>query len=302
MYFYLEWLEKKPSIITLTNERPRNINYESSFKIDRSSKEEIIICGNISNDFKNYQFSKDIKYRKNQYLSSHLQKSIRRMDSFKSIQTAKHFIDLDINSFLRRLPIIMLEDVCIHESFSIIIWLMIVVSKNYKIKNEMIQWLLGIIYYLSTELKKENYSNEIIQELPLNDNDNLLFKTLHFRKKYGGMKGDMNMIEYYKHRLNQNNQGNLIIKNDKIKLIKLTIDDLEKKDWIYQANDFHCNRYIIKQIQSYYPEYTIVELKTLIWENSSSFNKRIKNKKEKNKDWEKIRKRMKYIQMNCEFY
>ena len=79
MYFYLEWLEKKPSIITLTNERPRNINYESSFKIDRSSKEEIIICGNISNDFKNYQFSKDIKYRKNQYLSSHLHKKTHAM-------------------------------------------------------------------------------------------------------------------------------------------------------------------------------------------------------------------------------
>ncbi len=296
MYFYLEWLEKRPSKIIITKEKPKNINFISEFKMN---KEKFIICGNISNDFKNYEYSKELRYRKNQYLSSHLQKCIRRMDILRSIQTAKHFIDLDIQSFLRRLPIIMLEDVCIHNSFPILIWLMISISKGFQMKNEIIQWLLGIIYYLSQENKKQSYLNHRIEELHFNEMNNIIYQTLHFRKKYGGMKGDMNMIEYYKHLIYQNN---IEIKNDKIHFIKLKIENLEYRDWLHQANDFHCNRYIIQKIKNYYPEYSEEILKRLVWEYSSSYNKRIKKEKLKNDDWNKIKKRVKYIQKNCQFY
>ena len=41
------------------------------------------------------------KYTKSLYLSSHLQKCIRRMETMKSIQTAYHFINLDYNSFIK---------------------------------------------------------------------------------------------------------------------------------------------------------------------------------------------------------
>ena len=30
--------------------------------------------------------------------------------------------------------------------------------------------------------------------------------------------------------------------------------NLKKDEWIYQANDFHCNRSIVKQVQKYYPK------------------------------------------------
>ena len=71
------------------------------------------------------------------------------MEDVKSVQTAKHIIDLDCNSFLRRLPIIMIEDVTLHESFPIIIWLMIAYYKGFEIKNEIVKWLLGVVYCLS---------------------------------------------------------------------------------------------------------------------------------------------------------
>ena len=111
MYFYLEWLEKRPSKIQLINDKPEKINFSETFKI---KKKEYVLCGLINTNFTDYKKTKSL-YTKNQYLSSHLQKCIRRMDSIKSVQTAKHFIDLDSNSFLGRLPIIMLEDVTIHE-------------------------------------------------------------------------------------------------------------------------------------------------------------------------------------------
>ena len=42
------------------------------------------------------------------------------MEDVKSVQTAKHIIDLDCNSFLRRLPIIMIEDVTLHDHFQLL--------------------------------------------------------------------------------------------------------------------------------------------------------------------------------------
>ena len=120
MFFYLEWIDKRPDEILIVDELPtcKEINYKETFNID---KKEFIICGNINEKFINYYPPCKLHYKKNQYLSSHLQKCIRRMKDIKSVQTAKHFIDLDLISFLRRLPIIMLEDVTIHSSISIII-------------------------------------------------------------------------------------------------------------------------------------------------------------------------------------
>ena len=48
MFFYLEWIDKRPSKIFLTEERPKEINYECSFKIQ---KNEYNLCGNINPKF-----------------------------------------------------------------------------------------------------------------------------------------------------------------------------------------------------------------------------------------------------------
>ena len=48
--------------------------------------------------------------------------------------TGFEWIDLNQQSFLRRLPILMMEDVTIHESVKVIVWLMIAVSKGYELK------------------------------------------------------------------------------------------------------------------------------------------------------------------------
>ena len=35
MYFYLEWLEKRPSKILILKEKPKNFNFISEFKINK---------------------------------------------------------------------------------------------------------------------------------------------------------------------------------------------------------------------------------------------------------------------------
>ena len=81
------------------------------------------------------------------------------------------------------------------------------------------------------------------------------------------MKGDMNMIEYYSNLIINNS---ILIQEDKIPIIKLKMEPLNYKDWIYQANDFHCNRSIISQIKNYHPKIKDERIKELIWIFSSS--------------------------------
>lgn len=298
MFFYLEWINKRPDKIILTNEKPEKLNFEETYKI---KKKEYTICGNINPDFTEYLQPLKLQYRKPQYLLSHLQKSIRRMEDVKSVQTAKHIIDLDCNMFLRRLPIIMIEDVTLHSCFPILIWLMIAYSKKFRMKNEIVKWLLGIVYLLSV-CKEKTYYEKISDEIDISDKkDDIMINSLRFRKAYGGMNGDMEMIEYYIW-LSMNDKINT--NKEKIPLVKLKMDPLQKKEWIYQANDFHCNRSIIKQIKRRVPKMDEEYIQLLIWNFSSSQNNRIfveQDKKQKN-DWDKIKKVVKYIQKTCIYY
>jgi hypothetical protein len=298
MYFYLKWYDRRPETIILTNDKPQKINFSNTFKI---KDKEYVICGDINPNFKRYFPPVKLQYSKNQYLLSHLQKSVRRMDSHKSVQTAKHLLDLDMNSFLRRLPIIMLEDVTIHESFPVLIWLMIAFSKKFEMKYEIVKWLLGVVYHLSLLHEKTYYENKDIKEIDIKEKHDIFLETLRFRKAYGGMKGDMNMIEYYTQLLYHKK---IVINNEKISLIKCEMEPLLKKDWIYQANDFHCNRTIPKVVKRYFPKYSEEYIKELIWNFSSSQNNRIEiiNDKKQAKDWEIIKKHVKKIQKSCIFY
>ena len=157
------------------------------------------------------------------------------MENIRAVQTAKHIIDLDLMCFLRRLPIIMIEDVTLHSSFPVLIWLMISNGKGFLIK-------IVIIHYL----------NEPIKEIDIEYNEtDIVLQSLRFRKRYGGMKGDMNIIEYYTQLLHNKK---LTINDCKISIINLNVRPLKKKDWIIEANDFHCNRYILTYISSYFPK------------------------------------------------
>ena len=302
MIFYLEWIDKRPTKIELLKEKPTDINYETNFRI---KDEKYIVCGKINPSFRNYYPPPKLEYSKNQYLLSHLQKCVRRMDDIKAVQTSKHLIDLDCISFLRRLPIIMLEDVTLHESFPILIWLMIATSKKFQLKIEMVKWLLGVVYYLSNETYKTTYFKKE-EEYKWDDsvtpsNIKLVLMSMRFRKAYGGMKGDLQMIEYYIGLVLQNE---IFIRQTKIPLVKPFMKNLSKKEWIYEANDFHCNRSIIDRVQFYHPRYTKDYIKLLIWNFSSSFNRRESTDKDKKQeeDWEVIEKTVRKVQKSCIYY
>jgi hypothetical protein len=142
-------------------------------------------------------------------LKSNIQKAIRRGNVSVAVSTALAIIQKDPIQLLRRLSIIYVEDVCMIDSFPIVIWLMMADS-NYKMTSCDICIILQIVYslcccshyfdfdvgdageacnmdYTHELLEKENCYNEVL--------------CLHYRRLYGGLKGDMklllNAIKFY---------------------------------------------------------------------------------------------------------
>ena len=132
-------------------------------------------------------------------LKSNLQKAVRRCHTDIAINSALAIIQRDPLELLRRLPIIYIEDVCLMDSYSIIVWLMIA-EKEHPLDINDIDIILHVVkslcetqtYYDDTidyttdfELTHKN-----LQDL---ENKDLLL-SIFYRAQYGGMKGDMTML------------------------------------------------------------------------------------------------------------
>jgi hypothetical protein len=159
-YFYIDWsTDYLPTRNAYwTDIKPEEVNFIEQINCDYIKKGYYFyICGNLSKmDEKDYVFPKEKVYKNTSFLKSLLQKSIRKMNDSLSIQSCFHLMRMDFNELIRRLPIIMLEDTSLHESFTTLIWIMIgssIMSKsNFKIKLYMYEWILGLTYVLSSKI------------------------------------------------------------------------------------------------------------------------------------------------------
>ena len=285
-YMYLEWHNKEPRV-NWVKELPEKVNFKKiiKWKISKNYSIDINICGYLNN-----KSNKFIKYSgvnlKTTFLKSHLQKCIRRKIKNKALKTAFSLINKDIIEFLRRLPIIMIEDCSLHYSFSYIIWLM-VAYPEYELKNTDINYLLQIVDYLSsTEYKDLLEKTEIpllsyIEKLNSLKTEYLtILYSVGLRKSYGGLKGDMELlssvIKKWIIRFDSNLPINTIVFNqiNTNKFYLLNKNLLLSNKINYSAIDFHCFPGILSNLNTIYPEVTQDLFKKLIWDNISSINYR----------------------------
>jgi hypothetical protein len=138
-------------------------------------------------------------------LKSNLQKAIRRGNVDVSISSALAILQIKPIELLRRLPIIYIEDVCLMDSYSIVVWLMMA-ENEHNIDFNDIDILLHIVKNLcECSLYYDNSIDHnfdmILTHNNLKNCDQVL--SLYYRSQYGGMKGDMKMltnsIYYYYH-------------------------------------------------------------------------------------------------------
>jgi hypothetical protein len=197
----------------------------------------------------------------------------------------------------------MLEDTTLHESYTTLIWLMIVISssKNFKIKKNIYEYILGIIYVLckldnNDIIQKENTDENInIPEIldrysDLTESEYSILYCIHLRIAYGGLEEDMKMLKnYYKIWEERFRNKTKNVEKMLVRPISIYVKELDIKNWDLSAIDYHCNSNFLNYISKKFDEIDIEELRKIIWYHSSSINCRIKNKEYDLKTWNLIK-------------
>jgi hypothetical protein len=240
-------------------------------------------------------------------LKSNLQKAIRRGNKKIAIYTTILLLKLDSNALFRRLPIIMIEDVTLFDSMDILMWWCIAsasttatTSNSYKFSSNDFYILINIVSNLCDCLEFFNYDPDIQTESTINYNeiqkDYSHTLGLYYRKLYGGMKGDMRMldtaIEYF-------SRNPLELKRTTyISLSEFKIDPEEHLEIIPEAIDFHCYPQILKELNKEFPYLTEEQIREMIWFSESAINIRKPTTIEKSniyreiKAWNQVKKEL----------
>lgn len=235
----------------------------------------------IATDYVDDPYSVDMKntYHNVEYLKSHLQKVIRRSNPHKALKTAWHFLDLNLQDFLRRLAIIAIEDCMPLEGYANIVWFMAAVSKGYQPSNEQICWILGYVYDLAKcpryeqIVPREDITPNNIKLRTLSQAGKDLVYSILLRKTYGGMKSDKGMClgaaQLWSSRYGTQSRFLEYLNRD-LKYITPPTTELQRTEWIIGAIDFHCCPNIISAMWEKHDKFTEEEIRSAIWHCSSS--------------------------------
>ena len=315
-FFYIDWNESNP-IATWLMKKPKNVSFSCTVKWYHVG--DIIICckdkdsiTDESNVLMIQSIEKinsklfDEKRQLLSFMKSHLQKSIRRQKGIEALKSAKELLLLDKNELLRRICIIMFEDVKLKLYFVNFVWLMVACSKGYKLEEYHLDYIFKYIYDMTNEnnYDKYNYEDEriekngvdkFIDEVNMNKNISEVKKDILYciglRISFGGMGGDMDMLCYYARQYfhffekNENfvkNFDDELCKNINAKYVfGLNFEKIE--DFLISGVDFHCFPGIIKDIKEEIGyKYSDEQLKICIWEFNSKINTRKDNHVDEN--------------------
>jgi hypothetical protein len=310
-YFYLNFSNKftpQTNAVWL-DEKPKNINFIQEINCNHIKKGYYyFLCGYFPDYEKEKRFNlfKETTYKNVPYLKSHLQKCIRKQNDTWALPTSYHFMRLDEVEMLRRLPIIMLEDVFLHEMLTTIIWIMIAVSSTkFKMQKYIYDYIFGTIYVLCKIDKKDNITfdddelsptsiTDIIDsysKYDLKDNEISLLYSIHIRISYGGMEGDLKFLQkvantwFKRFKYKTEKINNIVVRPIRI----VSISEMSLSDWDLSAIDFHCNNKLLEFINKKYDTISIDEIKKLIWMNSSRTNTRTKYEIYNEEKWNMIK-------------
>lgn len=222
-----------------------------------------------------YEFGRDQKYIYSPFLISLIQKTIRRQMGNFSVVVAKHLLKQNFEKLVRRLTIIMVEDVeYYHEPFKTICWL--IYSKKTEWPIFVFEWILGTIDLLCISSDfKNSYSGKTLSKGKNSKISNRFQQTVQVRRSWGSMKSDDIMLGKLLTERNRNVKKSM----KKTRYIDIrTIQSLDLNlilNYGLFAIDHHCSNIIDLVINNFkYIKYKEEELKYLIWTYRSSINTR----------------------------
>jgi hypothetical protein len=266
-YFILDWKKETPKCYW-SDKKPKTFSFEHT--VFWKNKRNYITLFGLFKESDNERFFYIIEENyTTPYLKSLLQKCIRRKRGKLAIKAIKHLIKKDITEAIRRLSIIIVEDVEVMYSFIVLTWMTSAISsKKFFVSKRMVEWILGVVHVLCEHDKHIIYKHLEISNTNTNTNFDLC-RSIEFRKTYGGLKGDMYMlqkaVDYYK-KNEYFKEKCIFIKWGSVKI--LTVDE-----WDTSAIDFHiCN--IVELLFKSYPQFSEHKIKKLIWDYRSGINLR----------------------------
>jgi len=199
---------------------------------------------------------------------SNLQKAIRRGDIETTLCSTIYMLQNDPIQLFRRIPIIEVEDVCLMTSYNVCVWLMMA-NKYHQLTNRD---YYNVLFIVSNLCKRSEYINFTyydissisVKELKNHKNRNILLG-LFYRKEYGGMFGDLKMLNNVIHDLY----------NDKIEVYEVNKEFKVKLPTNFtilsESIDFHCYPSMVEYIE----KNTNIEkdiIKKYIWNVESGLN------------------------------
>ena len=315
-YFYIDWnksLNGEIPIAEWLEKKPKNVTWSQILKWKNVG--EIMVCCTdnksfIEEDSKDYNIENLLKIinRKNwaekkplmNFFKSHLQKCLRRKRNIEGLRTAYEIMLININELLRRVCIIIFEDIKLKNYFTTMVWLMAAVSKGYLLQSYHLNLELKFIndlclengYTDMSEIKNYNnpYSTINVRNLLLEIEscDELtpfqksLIYSIGLRIGYGGREGDMEMIFYYAIIwFNKFKEKKDVEKMDPIKSAFVSLEFCQNnrfktiEDFVYQGVDMNSYFKIVPEIyEEINHRYTEEELGNTIWDMSSGYNVR----------------------------
>jgi hypothetical protein len=155
------------------------------------------------------------------YLKSHLQKCVRKGNARLAVATTRQLLKLDAQQCVRRLAVIMVEDVAVHPTaFGVLLWWTAALAQRCKgrevtlrctdVPLVLCEWLLGLVHMLCEHPTHTHFDAVVatpwqrLQDAHAHNRDDThddttarrdLLLALYLRATYGGLKGDVVLME-----------------------------------------------------------------------------------------------------------
>jgi hypothetical protein len=315
-YFYIDWNKATNVDIPIAQwleKKPKNVTWSQILKWKNVG--DVMICCTdnksfIEEDNKDINIESQLKIINRKlweekkplmnFFKSHLQKCFRRKRNIAALRTAYEIILININELLRRVCIIIFEDVKLKDYFTTMVWLMAAVSKGFLLQSYHINLELKFINDLCLEnnytdmAELNNYKNpystvdvrnlllEIEKCDELSQTQKSLLYSIGLRIGYGGREGDMEMIFYYAIIwFNKFKEKKDVEKMNIIKSAFVSLEFCQNNrfktidDFVYQGVDMNSYFKIVPEIyEEINHHYSEKEIETTIWFMSSGWNVR----------------------------
>ena len=315
-YFYIDWNKATNTDIPIAQwleKKPKNVTWSQILKWKNVG--DVMICCTdnksfIEEDNKDINIESQLKIINRKlweekkplmnFFKSHLQKCFRRKKNIAALRTAYEIILININELLRRVCIIIFEDVKLKDYFTTMVWLMAAVSKGFVLQSYHINLELKFINDLCLEnnytdmAELNNYKNpystvdvrnlllEIEKCDELSQTQKSLLYSIGLRIGYGGREGDMEMIFYYAIIwFNKFKEKKDVEKMNIIKSAFVSLEFCQNNrfktidDFVYQGVDMNSYFKIVPEIyEEINHHYSEKEIETTIWFMSSGWNVR----------------------------